>query len=244
MKQPLTDGLDFLADNGLNLAAILPVDDLPSGMIDQLAEYEIDVNAYRRLVLLGHGGRRFWEAYAASGVTGDHPIDHFSAGLATRLIADYLPDAPWQMLFPGPLPLDLQGLGQLAGWSHPSPLGTGINPEFGLWFAYRAAFLTDAELPVLRREPGESPCTACSTRDCIGGCPSQATGYPDQFDVFTCATFRAGPASPCIERCLARLACPYAAEHRYSDEQLTYHYRFSYCSIRRYVDQDRARNEA
>jgi epoxyqueuosine reductase len=244
MNQSLIDGLAFLADNGLNLAAILPVDDLPPEMVQALAEHDIDVHDYRRLVLLGHGGRRFWKAFSASEITGDHPIDRFSAKLATAFVADYLPDARWQSLFPSSLPLNLQQLGTLAGWSHPSPLGTGINRDFGVWFAYRAAFLTDVELPLLRQEAGESPCAACLTRDCISACPSQATGYPDQFDVYTCAAFRAELESPCIERCLARLACPYAPEHRYSNEQLAYHYRFSYRSIRRYMNQDRECDDA
>ncbi len=231
----LNKGLDFLADNGLNLAAILPIRDLPVEIIEQLAAHGIDAHTYRRLVLLGHGGRRFWEVFSAAESEGDNPIDDFSTRLAATFAADYLPEANWLPIFPSALPLNLQQLGCLAGWSHPSPLGTGINVEFGVWFAYRAAFLTDAELPLLRQEPGESPCVVCSTRDCIGACPAHATAYPDQPDIQACITHRLASESSCVDRCLARLACPYAPVHRYTKEQLSYHYLFSYRSIQRYM---------
>lgn len=240
MDSNLNAGLAFLADNGLNLAAILPVDDLPSEMVERLGEHNIDVTSYRRLVLLGHGGRRFWEVFSTVDSEGDHPIDDFSARLAADFAASHLPEAAWLPIFPSALPLNLQWLGEMAGWSHPSPLGTGIHTQFGLWFAYRAAFLTATELPVLRQNPGSSPCLACSTRDCIGACPGRATAYAEQPDIQACVAYRLAPESSCVDRCLARLACPYAPEHRYTREQITYHYRYSYRSLRRYVDGNRA----
>ena len=235
MDVALNEGLDFLADSGLNLVAILPTADLPSEMVEQLAAHGIDMHSYRRLVLLGHGGRRFWEVFSATENEGDHPIDDFSAGLAATFATDYLPDADWLPIFPSTLPLNLQQLGRLAGWIHPSPLGTGITVEYGVWFAYRAAFLTDADLPVLRQDPGESPCVACLTRDCIGSCPAHATAYRDQPDIQACITHRLSPDSSCVDRCLARLACPYAPTYRYTKDQLSYHYRFSYRALQRYM---------
>lgn len=235
MEASLDSGLNFLADNGLNLAAILPVKELPDEMVEQLAEHDIDVNAYRRLVLLGHGGRRFWEVFSAMEAEGDHPIDDFSAQLAATFATSYLPAADWLPIFPSALPLNLQQLGQLAGWSQPSPLGTGINVDYGVWFAYRAAFLTAADLPILRQEAGESPCLACESRDCISACPAHATDYVNQPDIQACVAHRLTPKSSCVDRCLARLACPYASAHRYTKEQLSYHYRFSYRSLQRYM---------
>ena len=130
MDVSLNKGLDFLADNGLNLAAILPIRDLPVEIIEQLAAHGIDAHTYRRLVLLGHGGRRFWEVFSAAESEGDNPIDDFSTRLAATFAADFLPEANWLPIFPSALPLNLQQLGRLAGWSHPSPLGTGINVEY------------------------------------------------------------------------------------------------------------------
>jgi epoxyqueuosine reductase len=117
----------------------------------------------------------------------------------------------------------LQQLGELAGWSHPSPLGQGINPTYGVWFAYRAVFLTTAELPLTGGAPRPSPCDACLDKPCLSACPAGAV-QPARFDIDGCANYRLQPASPCADRCLARMACPYFPEHRYSLEQIRYHY--------------------
>lgn len=237
------DGLAYLSENGLNLAAVLACDRLPADVAALLADEGIDLSAYGRMVLLGNGGRRFWEAFSAAKMTGDDPVDRFSVNVTTCFIEVYLPPAAWRLLYPGPLPLPLQRLGELAGWCHPSPLGSGVSGEYGLWFAYRAAFVTAVELPVLITPAGESPCRSCMTHDCVVACPSRAVQRDAALDLDACVNHRLLPASSCAERCLARLACPYAAEHRYTDAQLSYHYRHSLNSLGRYMAHRQGQND-
>jgi hypothetical protein len=47
-----------------------------------------------------------------------------------------------------------------------------------------------------------------------------------------CADHRLQPDSSCAKTCLSRVACPIAPEHRYSDDQLAYHYSRSLETIR------------
>lgn len=225
-------GLTFLADGGLNLVAVFDCAALPQQLCDLMAD--VPLADYQRLVLLGHGGRRLWEALQAQGMAAKDPVDTHSTQLAQQFIHDYLGAPPTYWLYPNsPHLVPLQQLGALAGWSHPSPLGLGISSTFGVWFAYRTAFLVDAELP-LRREPAQaSPCDSCVDKPCITTCPVSAVKL-HAFDVEGCARFRIKESSPCAVRCLSRMACPYFPEHRYSLEQMQYHYGQSAETLRRW----------
>jgi epoxyqueuosine reductase len=184
----------------------------------------VPLDAYRRLVLIGHGGRRMWEAVQAQGMQPADPIDDYSTARAQRFISAYLDGAPHLWLYPNTAYLiPLQQLGEAAGWSHPSPIGSGISPLYGVWFAYRAAFLIDADLPLVHEEPASSPCASCLEKPCISACPVGAVRL-ESFDIDACVQHRLLPQSPCADRCLARLACPYFPQHRYSEPQIQYHY--------------------
>lgn len=125
----------------------------------------------------------------------------------------------------------LQALGRVAGWTNPSPVGLDITDEFGLWFAYRAVVATNAELPVSSAATRQSPCVSCQGKPCIDACPAGAVGASG-LDGEKCMTFRLAVGSACADRCLARLACPVAPEHRYTLEQVQYHYGLSLETIR------------
>ena len=103
--------------------------------------------------------------------------------------------------------LPLQRLAVAAGIGTLSPTHFVIHPVYGPWFALRAVIVCDGEPPP--RAAAERACT-CDQR-CL--------------DAFTRAVESSGP-----DRWRAWLAvrdaCTAGREHRYSDEQIAYHYSF------------------
>ena len=229
-----SQGVQYLADAGLNLFAVLDCAALPAGVATTMTAAGIPLDHYSRLVLTGHGGRRFWQKLEEFGWHTVDPVDHYSLAVTQHFIDDYLGTPPVLLIYPAEYLLPLQQLGELAGWSHPSPLGLGINPVYGLWFAYRTAFLTNDQLPLTQSPVTQSPCATCAGKPCITACPAGAVQNPGQFNMSACATFRLGARSACGDRCLARMACPVGPQHRYTLEQIQYHYRHSLTEIREY----------
>lgn len=230
----LSQGVEFLANQGLNLFAVLPCETLPDNVSQTLLAEDIPLKDNRSLVLIGHGGWRLWQALTAFGMQTSDPVDHFSLVMTRRFIDEFLDSPPVLMLYPAGYTIPLQQLGALAGWHHPSPLGLGINETYGVWFAYRVAFLTTLALPAIQNPQTLSPCDTCRDKPCINACPAQAVQGVGQFKVSACVDFRLQEQSVCQDRCLSRLACPVAPEHRYESAQLHYHYTHSLASIRRY----------
>ncbi|MDX1523803.1 MAG: hypothetical protein R3264_19405 [Anaerolineae bacterium] len=235
-QQNLAAGIKYLADHGLNLYAVFDCATLPADIGQMIAATGLSPADYARLVLLGNGGTGFWPALQAYGMRTEHPVDHFSLTLAQTFITGYLGDPPTLIAYPGDYAIPLQRLGQLAGWSHPSPLGLGISPVYGVWFAYRVAFFTTLPLPVTEQFITQSPCDTCLDKPCISACPVRAVRGIDVFDIPTCMDYRLSSNTTCADRCLSRLACPYFPQHRYPLAQVQYHYRRSLESIRLYYD--------
>lgn len=228
-------GVEFLAEAGLNLATVFDCDQLPEPVRQPLLKSGAPLADYGRLVLLGHGGRRLWEALQAFGMQTADPVDHYSLTMVQQCAERYWDRMAVHVLYPlTKYVVPLTQLGELVGWSQPSPLGQGIHPRFGLWFAYRAAFLTNADLPVTVWETAVSPCDTCAEKPCLTACPAGAT-HSNTFNVTACADFRLQSGSPCAHQCLARLACPVAPQHRYTEAQIRYHYTHSLSSLHRYL---------
>lgn len=228
MTSPDFAGLDRV---GLNLQAVFDIDDLPAALAAEIRErYDPDCR-YRQLILIGHGGKVLWDAVKASGISSPDPIDDFSIGQVARCLAGHrhaiiYPDHASQHA------VGLQALGQLAGWHHASPFMVGINANWGSWYAYRVVALSATDFPTTPRRSGPAPCAACRDRVCIAGCPAGALSGP-AFDLEKCIAYRRQPASRCRDTCLARVACPVGAEHRYGDEQLRHTYAISLRMIER-----------
>ncbi len=226
-----------MAEAGLNLQAVFPCATLPEAVLRPWRENGIPLEHYTHLILLGHGGRRLWDKLQTFGMKTADPVDHYSLTITRQYIERYLDNAPHLILYPlANYPVPLTRLGELAGWSYPSPVGLGINPIYGLWFAYRVAFLVNSGRQLAassQPQPAAHPCAACAGRPCIAACPASAVQPdPRQFDISSCARYRLQSQSACADRCLARLACPAAPEHRYSLAQIRYHYRQSLITIR------------
>lgn len=234
----------ILDDAGLNLQAVFDVATLPAPLAHDIrTRFPLDAagSTARRLILIGHAGRRLWARVTAQAMDDAHPIDAFTVATVQRWLASTLPDRRYRIAYPGDpndadagdAPIGLQTLGQLAGWHHPSPFMVGVNARFGSWFAYRAVVLCDAELPVTPRAQDVSPCADCRTRPCIAACPAGALSG-GRFDFAACSAYRLAAGSPCALGCLARWNCPVAVEHRYDEAQVQHSYARSLEAIRRY----------
>lgn len=237
--QTLTSSI--LNQAGLNCHAVFRLADLPEAMRNSLHDANPDYLHYRQLILIGHGGKDFWAALTAQNSTqteqqtqqltrqeDQHPVDDFTVSKVHAFMQTENPQTEYTLLYPGACLLNLQELGQLAGWHHASPFMVGINASFGSWFAYRAVILANTDLPVTAQHQSAPPCQRCEEKICIRICPAAALTV-DSYDLQKCLHYRQQENSLCEVNCIARWSCPEAPEHRYTREQMQYHYG---CSIK------------
>ena len=213
----------WLADKGLNLQAAFDLSTLPDDIVQGLADHCQDPGAYRQLLLIGHGGRQLWQGVQQAGSNTDNPVDDYTVAKMEEFLGRECPGAQCTFLYPGPAPIGLRALGALAGWHHASPFRVGIHAHWGTWFAYRAVVLTTTDFKPTVVPDQPSPCDDCDAKPCIPVCPAKAVAG-DELDLDKCLDYRLGEKTFCADKCLSRLACPVGAEHRYSKDQMGYHY--------------------
>lgn len=223
----------LLDSAGLNLQAVFNIDQLPPGLIGPIPDISLSGRAYRQLILIGHAGTRLWERVKESGPNSENPIDDFTVETVKQWFAGCQPRNNYRLIYPGSHAIGLQRLGQLAGWHNPSPFMVGIDPEWGTWYAYRAAVLADTHFEPTRPAERESPCKTCERRPCITACPGEAL-EGNSFDLGKCVAYRRQAGSACRATCLARISCPVGSAHRYCDDQIRHTYSNSLKDIERY----------
>ncbi|MEE2828694.1 MAG: hypothetical protein VX498_05875 [Myxococcota bacterium] len=185
----LEAGLSALARGGINLAAHLRTEDC----LSIAPELGSELSRFPGLLLLGSAGPRLWESLREEGyLEGPDPVDSYCRD-RVRVFRTKLSDEPEkasQLAWPNPAgqPIAVTELGELAGWSSRSPLGLGIHPEHGLWFAYRAVLLLEAEAPQQQPAASPSPCLTCLDKPCVSHCPAGAVGGPKGLDIVACFT--------------------------------------------------------
>ncbi|MFC1664350.1 hypothetical protein ACFL17_01805 [Pseudomonadota bacterium] len=231
----LLGGRKFLDASGLNLFAVLAVDELPVSSRRALNSLNLDLQRYSSLVLIGSAGSSFWDQIQAQGLDGDHPFDDRSRELAWKFVKNYVGDVGAELVYPSSIPLPLIELGNHAGWSFPSQLGLGIHEIFGTWFSFRAVLLLAMKIPATKPvDNSESPCLSCISKPCVRQCPASAVKRQGAFNVRLCTSYRQQKKSHCQDRCLARIACPLGQNFQYSLSQMQYHARRSLASIINY----------
>ena len=176
------------------------------------------------VLLVGFTGRMQWPAFEASAEAGDglpHPLDRYGQRQLHALAVAF----GGRALSPseGPPWWPFQRWAQRAEPVSVSPLGILIHPDWGLWHSYRCAlaFRERLELPAMPARA--SPCTTCAEKPCLTTCPVSAFSNAG-YDVAGCRSHIAAPAgSECISGgCLARVACPVGAGHRYAPAQAAF----------------------
>lgn len=178
------------------------------------------------VVLLGFTGGLQWEYFVRAPETRDglpDPLDRWSRRVIGSLAHQFDAFDVYPSGTPA-APLPFQRLALRCEPVHPSPIGLLIHPKWGLWHAYRGALLLPHVVELPPPVSGVRPCASCETRPCLSACPVDAFRH-DGFELEACVEHvRSDAGRDCREHgCLARRACPVAAEFRYGDDQARFH---------------------
>lgn len=225
--------MNILNDQTLEEAGLVLQGVLPTARVD----LPVEANGFSQLLVFAHGGRRFWE-YARSLVSEPDPEDDLLDHCAMTLAQDFMSridEHDYRILYPvDHMGIDLIGIGRELGWHHPSPMGIGIMPKWGTWFAYRVVIAANTQFEPTSHQV-ESPCETCSDRPCINACPAGAVSSASSFNLESCATYRMESGAACASQCLSRQRCPVASEHQYGETQIRYHYDRSLAALISYT---------
>ena len=191
------------------------------------------------VLVLGTGGRSFWERYASTAGCAGHNEEDAArfASDGVRAIATVLTAASIanRTLVARNPRLGLACLGEAAGFGTISPVsGHLLHPEFGPWIGVRAALLLDghpfgpiADASITDRF---QPCCTCS-RPCISACPANVHDGEGHQDLARCGSHR--HEGNCEAVCKSRSACPVGTEHRDGDAEFAHRHAQSLASLQR-----------
>lgn len=179
------------------------------------------------VILIGHAGSSIWPHFSkllqGRSKAEPNPLDTWSKeliGAAAREVGGHA-------VFPSDRPyLPFQQWARMAESLKPSPLGMLIDPQYGLWHAYRGAVLFDDLALSQKVEKLSHPCDTCVEKPCLSACPVEA--FSDRgFAVADCRAYLGSTEGrQCMDNgCRARGACPVGREYAYEPEQMRFHMR-------------------
>lgn len=203
-----------LAARGLDLAAPMAACDydavVPEGL--RLPGFE----RTRALAIVVGNTRALWSR-VVDALDGEQPLDRWVMAAVTSAVeAAIAPGTRWTVRWAHHVPatVAIQRAAAVAGLAYLAPSHLCVHPEYGPWIALRAVVVLDVDGPDLPVVPVAAPC------DCARGCGPALS-----------AALAAGEPSGTAELrerwrlwLAVRDACPVGRDHRYSDEQILFHY--------------------
>jgi ferredoxin len=175
------------------------------------------------ILIIGNAGPAMWRAYSqACEAGGPTPLDAWTQRVLDPVAATFGAHAIYP--FDGPPYAPFLRWAIKAEPVHISPTRMTIHPEYGLWHAYRGAFIFDEKLELPPYEPGVSPCVDCADQPCLSACPVNAFSAT-RYDVDSCAAHvRVSASADCpTQGCRARRACPIGQDYLYAPNQAAFH---------------------
>ncbi len=182
-----------------------------------------DGSSCQFVLLIGNAGPNMFARFSREKDPQRHLLDSWTQ----RVLGELAEDLGAHALYPfgGPPFWPILTWAKRAGAGFQSPLGMNIHPTYGLWHAYRAAFLFPVAFD-LPKISSANPCQTCKDQPCLSACPVHA--FRDQaYDVAGCATHvNSQSGQTCRDGgCLSRHACPIGQGFAYSPAQAQFHMR-------------------
>ena len=182
-----------------------------------------DQLAGRSAVIIANAGSSFWPGFYVSAEYSDgqaDPLDRWTRRTIEPIAECIGASAVYPFDGPAYHPFQRWALRADPRISA-SPIGIAIHPEWGLWWALRAALFLDERVVHLPRQ-APSPCMSCTDKPCLSGCPVGAFSGT-AYDVTSCAGHLRDD-NACMGRgCLARLACPVGPAFTYEADHAAFH---------------------
>ena len=179
------------------------------------------------VVLIGNARPALWASFSRQRRDEPHSLNSWTRRVlneAARKLAVDFPGVCALFPFEGPPYLPFQQWAKRADSVHPSPLRQLIHPEFGLWHAYRGAFLFREKLRLPRPQRRPNPCQGCADKPCLTACPADAFNK-GTYDMPACIDYlKKSGQKDCLDHgCLSRHACPIGLKHAYRPAQAGFH---------------------
>ena len=180
-------------------------------------------------VLIGNRATPMWRAFKSSDFFDDgaaNPLDRWTKHSISLIAKELGATALYPFLDGYDQHWPFQQWASAATGLKQSPLGLLIDPEFGLWHAFRAVLVFDEQIDISELAVRQHPCDTCVEKPCLTTCPVAAISV-GRFDANVCIDHVMSERDKtCSSKgCVARNSCPIGQEHAYSSEQQAFHMR-------------------
>jgi hypothetical protein len=178
-------------------------------------------------VLIGNRGTAMWGAFKASGFDMDgiaHPLDRWTKYYITPIAHELGANALYPFLDGYDQHWPFQQWASIATGLKQSPPGLLIDPEFGLWNAFRTVLVFNQPIDIPDLPANAHPCDSCSEKPCLNACPV-ASITVGAFDANVCIDHVISKRGDVCSStgCIARNACPIGLKYAYENEQQAFH---------------------
>ncbi len=181
-------------------------------------------SSIRSIILVGNTGEALWSVFQDIKKSPSNPLDTWTRETLIPLSE--------QFSLPVIFPFDQKPTYPFQTWAkrteplHTSPPGILLHEKYGLWHAYRGAFLSTEVLPYTHDGVQViSACDSCTDKPCLQSCPTDALAQ-GRYEFERCAAFLKKDIenNRCLlQGCHARLYCPIGEAYRYPTALRRFH---------------------